>query len=84
MATDALVLDGASRQALVTTRTLGRRGLRVTTAESSDLFHPRRGVPAFAPRWSEQEAILPSYHGNPDSYAQVILDLVCGDPTRVC
>ena len=37
---DALVLDGIGRQALVTTRALGRLGLRVTTAESSDLCGP--------------------------------------------
>jgi FAD-dependent urate hydroxylase len=81
--TDALVLDGSARQALVTTRTLGRLGLRITTAESSDLFHPRIGVPAFASRWSEQEVILPSYHDDPTSYAQVLLDLVRAQPARV-
>ena len=81
--TDALVLDGSARQALVTTRTLGRLGLRVTTAESSDLCHPRLGVPTFASRWSAQEEILPSYHRHATAYAQVLLDLVRAYPTRV-
>ena len=79
---DALVLDGLSRQALVATRTLGRLGLRVTTAESSDLCH-RLGVPTFASRWSEHEDILPSYHSDPVAYAQVLLELVSAHSTRV-
>jgi predicted ATP-grasp superfamily ATP-dependent carboligase/NADPH-dependent 2,4-dienoyl-CoA reductase/sulfur reductase-like enzyme len=83
LSTDALVIDGSARQALVTTRTLGRLGLRVTTAESCDLCHPRFGVPTFASRWSEGEEILPSYHLDPISYAQVLLDLVRAHPTRV-
>jgi predicted ATP-grasp superfamily ATP-dependent carboligase len=80
---DALVLDGSARQALVTTRTLGGLGLRLTTAESSDLCHPRFGVPTFASRWSEREDILPSYHDHPANYAQALLDIVGAQPTRV-
>ena len=80
---DALVLDGHVRQALVAIRTLGRVGLRVTTAESSDLCHLRLGVPAFASRWSQHEDILPSYYNDPTAYAQVLLDLVRAHPTRV-
>jgi predicted ATP-grasp superfamily ATP-dependent carboligase len=83
MSVDALVLDGHARQALVTTRTLGGMGLRVTTAESSDLCHSPFGVPTFASRWSEREDILPSYHDDPTGYAQVLLDLVGAQPTRV-
>ncbi len=80
---DALVLDGSTRQALVATRTLGRLGLRVTTAESSDLCRLRLGVPAFASRWSEHEDMLPSYHSDPVAYAQVLLDLVSAHSPRV-
>ncbi len=83
MSADALVLDGSARQALVTTRTLGGMGLRVRAAESSDLCHPPFGVPTFASRWSEREDILPSYHDDPTAYAQVLLDLVRAQPTRV-
>jgi predicted ATP-grasp superfamily ATP-dependent carboligase len=94
MSADALVLDGIGRQALVTTRALGRLGLRVTTAESSDMCRPRfdrgssataglRGLPTFASRWSQREDILPSYHVDPTAYAQALLDLVRAYPTRV-
>ena len=77
------MLDGSARQALVTTRTLGRLGLRVTTAESSDLCHPRLGVPTFASRWSQHEDVLPSYHNDPTAYVDVLLDLVRAHRTRV-
>jgi FAD-dependent urate hydroxylase len=80
---DALIVDGSARQALVTTRTLGEMGLRVTAAESSDLSHPRFGVPTFASRWSGRDDLLPSYHDDPTEYAQVLLDLVGAHPTRV-
>ena len=83
MSADALVLDGIGRQALVTTRALGRLGLRVTTAESSDLCRPRLGLPTFASRWSQREDILPSYYVDPTAYAQALLDLVRAHPTRV-
>jgi predicted ATP-grasp superfamily ATP-dependent carboligase len=80
---DAIVLDGHARQALVTTRTLGRAGLRVGTAESFDLCDSRFGVPAFASRFSMRREVLPSYHNDPTSYAQALLDLVGVHPTRV-
>ena len=80
---DALVLDGLARQALVTTRTLGRRGLRVATAECSDLCDSRFGVPTFASRWSVQTNRLPSYHDDPTAYAQAVIDLASAHPTRV-
>ena len=83
MSADALVLDGIQRPALVTTRALGRLGLRVTTAESSDLCRPRFGVPTFASRWSQREDILPSYCVDPTAYAQALLHLVRAHPTRV-
>ena len=83
ISSDALVLDGHARQALEAIRTLGRSGLRVTTAECSDLCHVRLGVPGFASRWSQHEDILPSYYTDPTAYAQVLLDLVRANPTRV-
>jgi predicted ATP-grasp superfamily ATP-dependent carboligase len=79
---DALVLDGLARQALVTTRTLGREGLRLATAESSDLCDSGFGVPTFASRWSSRTHKLPSYHDEPHGYAQAVLDLVSACPTR--
>ena len=80
---DALILDGSTRQALVATRTLGRLGLLVMGAESADLCDPRFAVPAFASRWSAGDRILPSYHDDPTAYAQVLLDLVRAHRARV-
>lgn len=80
---DALVLDGHARQALVTTRTLGRQGLRVATAECTDLCDSRFGVPTFASRWSLETNKLPSYHDDPTAYARAVVDLASAHPTRV-
>ena len=73
---DALVLDGLARQALVTTRTLGREGRRVATAECTDLCDSGFGVPTFASRWSSRTHRLPSYHDEPHDYAREVIDLV--------
>lgn len=80
---DALVLDGHARQALVTTRTLGRVGLRVAAAECAHLCDSRFGVPTFASRWSIETNRLPSYHDDPDAYAQAVIDLANSHPARV-
>jgi hypothetical protein len=80
---DALVIDASLRQALVATRSLGRSGLRVGTAESPDLTHPRLGAPAFASRWSEWNAALPSFHGNPDTYARSVLEVAGNHKAQV-
>src|SRR3984957_17905590 len=62
--TDALVIDASMRQALVTTRALGRSGLRVGVAESPEVCDdPLFRVPAFASRWSTWSSTLPSYYG---------------------
>ena len=72
------------RQALVTTRALGRSGLRVGVAESPEVCDdPRFRVPAFASRWSAWNSTLPSYFGDPATYARFLLDLVQEHPTRV-
>jgi predicted ATP-grasp superfamily ATP-dependent carboligase len=83
MTIDALVIDGHARQALVTTRTLGRNGLRVATAECSDLCDSRFGVPTFASRWSVQTDQLPSYHDDPDAYARAVIELADTHRARV-
>jgi predicted ATP-grasp superfamily ATP-dependent carboligase len=80
---DALVLDGHARQALVATRTLGRHGLQVATAECSELCDSLFGVPTFASRWSARTNRLPSYHDDPNAYAQAVIDLACAHPARV-
>ena len=52
MTFDALVLNASLRQALVTVRSLGRRGLRVAAAAG-------RNAPAFSSRWCEQDFVFP-------------------------
>src|SRR6266576_1247410 len=52
MTFDALVLNASLRQALVTVRSLGRRGLRVAAAAD-------RTGPAFSSRWCEQGFVFP-------------------------
>src|SRR5437764_10296855 len=67
---DALVLDAALRQSLVTVRSLGSRGLRVAALETTD------GVPAFSSRWCHQKAICPADEGTEDylAYLEQVLD----------
>ena len=60
---DVLVLDARARQALVTVRSLGRRGIRVATLESFD------GAPAFASRWCVQKFICPAKEGTEEYLA---------------
>jgi carbamoylphosphate synthase large subunit len=53
MAFDALVLNASLRQALVTVRSLGRRGLRVAVAGTQP------HTPAFSSRWCRQAFVFP-------------------------
>ena len=61
MRCDALVLDASLRQALVTVRSLGRRGLAIAAAET----HPE--APAFASRWCKGRFVFPASEGT-DAY----------------
>lgn len=58
---DVLMLDARARQALVTVRSLGRRGIRVATLETFD------GAPAFSSRWCARKFICPAQEGT-DAY----------------
>src|SRR2546422_8499049 len=53
MAFDALVLNASLRQALVTVRSLGRRGVRAAGAATV------RTAPAFSSRWWKQGFVFP-------------------------
>ena len=64
MGFDALVLNASLRQALVTVRSLGRRGLRVAAAADRD-------VPAFASRWCEQKVVFPAEEASVDYLASL-------------
>jgi len=65
MRCDALVLDASLRQALVTVRSLGRRGLTIAAAET----HPE--APAFASRWCQAGIVFPAREGT-DAYAALL------------
>jgi predicted ATP-grasp superfamily ATP-dependent carboligase len=54
---DALVLDARLRQALVTVRSLGKRGLSVAAAEAF------ADVPAFSSRWCRRADVCPAEEG---------------------
>jgi predicted ATP-grasp superfamily ATP-dependent carboligase len=65
MRCDALVLDAALRQSLVTVRSLGRRGLSVAAAETHD------HAPAFASRWCQRAFVFPATEGT-DAYQGIL------------
>lgn len=65
MRCDALVLDASRRQALVTVRSLGRRGLRIAAADSY------RHAPAFASRWCQERLVFPAEEGT-DRYESLL------------
>src|SRR5713101_982094 len=65
MAFDALVLNARLRQSLVTVRSLGRRGLCVAAAETSN------HVPAFSSRWCQRGFVFPADEGSDDYAAQL-------------
>ncbi len=58
---DALVLDARARQALLTVRSLGRRGLRVAAADTIVT------APAFSSRWCADRFIAPHQGDDPDA-----------------
>src|SRR2546421_3318823 len=61
---DILVLDAGLRQALVTVRSLGSRGLRVAALEISDAAP----VPAFSSRWCQYKATCHSHSGTEEYF----------------
>jgi hypothetical protein len=73
-----LILDAASRAALVSARACGMSGLRVRAAESSDF----RNVPTFGSRWCELRAVLPG-RDRPDRYIDGLLELLDQYPADV-
>ncbi len=76
MRCDALVLDAALRQSLVTVRSLGRRGLRIDAAET------HRNAPAFASRWCRHAVVFPAKEGT-DAYRRVLEQWLDGTGARV-
>jgi predicted ATP-grasp superfamily ATP-dependent carboligase len=81
---DALVLDARLRQALLTIRSLGRRGLRVAAVGTS------ASEPAFSSRWCQQAFVCPAAEGSEAyvAYLEQLLDhtrarvlIPCSDAT---
>ena len=74
---DALVLDAGQRQALVTVRSLGRRGLRIAGMETGG------GIPAFASRWCRQGFDAPNYAHGAQSYLACLENVLDRSPVDV-
>jgi predicted ATP-grasp superfamily ATP-dependent carboligase len=73
---DALVLDAGLRQALVTLRSLGRRGLAVAAMGT----YPN--APAFASRWCRQRFVCPAAEGT-DAYLAYLEEVLERTGARV-
>ncbi|HEX8033403.1 MAG TPA: ATP-grasp domain-containing protein [Ktedonobacterales bacterium] len=74
---DALVLDAALRQSLVTVRSLGRRGLHVAALESAGM------APAFSSRWCRQVFHAPAFVESTQPYLCYLERLLEQTPARV-
>ena len=73
---DVLVLDAGLRQSLVTIRSLGSRGLRVSALE---IAHK---VPAFSSRWCQQQIICPEEEGT-EQYLEYVEQVLAATNARV-
>jgi predicted ATP-grasp superfamily ATP-dependent carboligase len=80
---DVLVLDGATKQSLVSTRSFGRAGLRVAVAECFAECDPALPVVAFRSRHCARRVVLPSFAEDAAAYAAAVVEFVRGHPTRV-
>ncbi|MGZ6284041.1 MAG: carboxylate--amine ligase [Ktedonobacterales bacterium] len=74
---DALVLDAALRQSLVSVRSLGRRGLHVAALESAGM------APAFSSRWCRQVFHAPAFVESTQPYLHYLERLLEQTPARV-
>jgi predicted ATP-grasp superfamily ATP-dependent carboligase len=74
---DALVLDAAQRQSLLTVRSLGASGLRVGAYDVSP------GAPAFRSKWCVVSGVLPDFADDPDAFLAAVLDLLTRHQPRV-
>ncbi len=80
---DVLVLDGATKQSLVSTRSFGRAGLRAAVAECFAECDPALPVVAFRSRYCARQVVLPSFAEDAAGFAAAVLDFVREHPTRV-
>ena len=77
---DALVLDAKLRQSLVTVRSLGRRGIRVSAQE---LAEKGTRIPTFSSRWCQRGYSAPSYEQATELYLAHIEELLDCTKARV-
>jgi predicted ATP-grasp superfamily ATP-dependent carboligase len=80
---DILILDGECKQALTSTRSLGRAGLRVAVGESVGQFRFNLAPPVFASRYCARTVALPDYIGDPVPYIKAIIAFVRDHRVRV-
>jgi predicted ATP-grasp superfamily ATP-dependent carboligase len=80
---DILILDGDSKQAVTSARSLGRAGLRVAVGESAGQFLSKATPPAFRSRYCAGTVALPNYIGDAKSYAEAIIGFVRDHGVRV-
>src|SRR5579871_3058902 len=80
---DILILDGDSKQAVTSARSLGRAGLRVAVGESVGQYLLKINPPAFSSHYCARTVVLPNYIGNPVPYAEAIIAFVRDHGVRV-
>ena len=80
---DILILDGDSKQAVTSARSLGRAGLRVAVGESVGQYLLNINPPAFSSRYCARTVALPNYIGDPAPYAEAIIGFVRDHGVRV-
>lgn len=73
---DALILDANLRQSLVSIRSLGRRGMRVATLETTKYFKKSKYVPAFSSRWCQHSYVAPDYDQQIEPFLTYLLQLL--------
>ena len=66
---DALILDAQFRQALMSVRSLGRRGMHVAALECED---SAAHLPTFASRWCKEAFIAPAYEQGSGPYIEYL------------
>jgi predicted ATP-grasp superfamily ATP-dependent carboligase len=80
---DVLILDGGCRQSLVSTRSLGRAGLRLAVGETSDDVDRTHPALAFGSRYCAATIVLPSFVPDVSAFVAAVLEFAREHPTRV-
>jgi len=78
---DALILDAALRQSLMTVRSLGRHGKYVAALENESILKRSQHVPTFSSRWCQAMFLAPGYGREGEAFWDYLKQLV--DETEV-